>query len=209
MRRLLKVLLCLVILLLLRFFLSFVVNEYIIYNYNNKNYKSILINSLYILNINQPYIAYYNDGNISYRLNDYNDAIDHYEKALTKNPPKSKVCDIRINLSLAMIKNINTTDSQLISSYLEEAKKNLYQDNCADENSDNGKSKEAEKLEDEISKIQKQLDNSNKDNNSSSDDSKIEEDIKKIQSNARSSREEQMSSYENLGKYSYYSGKPW
>ena len=34
----------------------------------------------------------------------YNEAIRKYNQAINKKPPKNKICDIRINLSLAMIK---------------------------------------------------------------------------------------------------------
>ena len=210
MRNILKIICGFLIILFLRFFLSFIVNEYIIFNYNRGVYNEFLVKTLYLLNINQSYIAYYNNGNILYQLNNYDEAIKYYEKSLMKNPPKSKVCDIRINLSLALIKNINSDDPKLIYNQLELAKENLYKDNCADSNGDKGESADAEEFEDKINKLQDEYNsNSTGEDQIEIDDSNIEDELRNIQSTARSSREEDLSAYENLSKYSYYSGKRW
>lgn len=209
MRNFLKIICCFLMILFLRFLMSFMINEYIIYNYNKGIYNDKLIKLLYIFNINQPYIAYYNEGNILYQLNDYDNAIKHYDTSLQKNPPKSRVCDIRINLSLALIRNIDSDDSTTIYNQLEAAKENLYKDNCADPFSNNGESSDAEDLEDKITELEKQFNSNSNNTSNETPDSNIEEELKNLESTARSSRENELSNYENLGQYSYYSGKSW
>ena len=93
MRKLLKILVIILLIFLTRIFLSFIINEIIIYNYNHNKYNKYLIKSLYILNINEPYIAYYNHGNILFKRKDYKNAITKYEKALKSNPNRNRICD--------------------------------------------------------------------------------------------------------------------
>ena len=84
------------------------INNIIKEDYKKQVYDSKLIKSLYIFNFNQSYIAYYNEGNILYNLEEYGKAKEKYEQALSKRPAKGKVCLIRVNLSLAIIKAIDT-----------------------------------------------------------------------------------------------------
>ena len=72
MKKLLKILLIPLFIILMRLVLSFVINEIIIYNYQRNRYNETLIKTLYLLNINQPYIVYYNEGNILYKNEEYN-----------------------------------------------------------------------------------------------------------------------------------------
>lgn len=220
MKKVLKVLFILVSVLLTKLVLSFSINEIIIWNYNNNIYNSTIVKSLYFLNFNQPYIAYYNEGNILYKKENYNEAINKYTKALSKNPPQNKVCDIRINLSLAMIKNINSKEYEEVYNKLEEAKNNLYNNDCASPTDNSGYSQEAEKLEEEIKKLQKQLNNTSGDGDSddsqdeeeqdsNEDYSDIEEKLKEIEKDANANRQSDLSIYENMGDYSYYDGKRW
>ena len=203
MRKLLYILFCLIFIIFLRLFLSYSLNEFIIYNYNKGIYNDYLIKILYVLNFNQSYVVYYNNGNIMYKKEKYDDALYYYQKAISKNPPNDKICDIRVNMSLTIIKNIKSNDLDYIYSQLEDAKNNLYLNNCASKNNDNGKRKSAEKLENEIINIMENL------KNSSSDYSDTKNELKVIQSNAYSYREREMTEYENIDNYSYYSGKNW
>ena len=217
MKKVLKILLIPLFIILIRLVLSFMINEIIIHNFNHNKYSSTLIKCLYILNINEPYIAYYNHGNILFMNDDYNGAIEKYEKSLKKHPSKKRVCDIRINLSLAKIKNITTKDPNEIYNLLEEAKKNLYENGCANEFDDSGSSKEAETLENEIKKIQEELENNQEPQNGNSNnnqpdseiDPKLEEEIRRIQEQASSSRQSDLRDYENMSDYTYYSGRRW
>ena len=220
MKKALKITLIIVLAILLKFIYTFVANEIIISNFNKKIYNNLLIKSLYILNFPQSYIVYYNDGNLLYNQGKFDKAIDKYKSSISKNPPQDRICDIRVNLSLAMIKNINSIDAKEVYNILEEAKNNLYNDNCASKTDDSGRSKEAEQLEEEIKKLQEQIETTtdsnskdNDDNNDNDEDDKeekeLEEQLKKIESNAKNGRKEDLELDENLSDYSYYSGKRW
>lgn len=221
MKKTLKIFFAILLIILVKLLLSFTINEIIIVNYKNNVYNTNLIKTLYLFNFNQSYIAYYNDGNILYKNNNFEKAIDKYEKAIDRKPPQKKVCDIRINLSLAMIKTIDTTNSNDAFDKLEEAKNNLYNNNCANPTDDSGSSKEAEEFEEEIKKLEEQLENGTDDNSSSNDNqeddsndekdeySDIEQEIKENEKKANSSRQSDITNYENLDDYEYYSGKRW
>lgn len=221
MKNALKVVLVIILLLLFKFLITITVNEAIIRNYKKDIYKTNLVEILYTFNFNQPYIAYYNHGNLLYRKGNYEDAIERYDAALKKQPPKNKVCDIRINKSLAMIYNIKVTDAELIYEELEKAKNNLYQNNCATPDDSPSLSEQAEKLASEIQELQDQLKensggSSNSDPNEGEEDGDdtdgtetIEEELKENERNANENRQNDLTNYENLGDYEYYHGKRW
>ena len=200
----------------LRFFSVYLLNEKVILEYEKGNDPSSYINLLYTLNLNLSYIDYYNHGNLYYQKEEYENAIERYEIALTKNPPKKRVCDIRINLSLATVKlAIMKKDT----SYLKQAREILYQDDCAHEEDDTGSSKDAEKLEQEIKELEKNAvgedpgnPDPNEDPNPDSEipnEENIEEQLKQeiIQNNQI--RNENIQTWENLNNYEYYNGKSW
>ena len=219
MKKTLNIIFIITIIILTKLLLTFSINEIIIKNYKNNIYNDKLIKSLYILNINQPYIAYYNNGNIDYKNNNFNDAIDKYNKALNKKPPQKKVCDIRINLSLAIIKTIQPTDINIALEKLENARNNLYNNNCANPINNSGYSKKAEKLEEEIKKLEKLLNNNNAPSTNEQEETetenpkkeyeKIEKEIKQNQKEANANRQSELETYEHLEQYEYYSGKKW
>ena len=150
---------CYIVLLviLLKLVFSFVINEVFISKYNSGNYDEGLVKKLFIMNFSEQYIAYYNYGNLLYKINDYDKAILEYNKALEKNPSEDRVCAIRINLALAMVKDIdlNLTAEEQVN-LLKEAREVLYIDNCASEEDESGKSEEAEYLEEEIKELEKE-----------------------------------------------------
>ena len=219
MKKALKIILVIFLIIFLKLSFSYAINEIIIYNYNAGKYNNNLVKLLYVFNFHQPYIAYYNEGNILYQKNNYDEAIAKYNEALNKRPPLKRVCDIRINLSLAIIKNININNKTEDLQKLEEAKNNLYENNCANPIDDSGNSKDAEKLEEEINELEKQLeDNSNDsspdDNNTNGEEENkntqnIEEKLKEQKKKSNSSRQEDLTTYENMEDYEYYSGKRW
>ena len=176
-----------------------------------------LIKTLYILNINQPYIVYYNEGNILFKNEEYSKAINKYEKALDKHPNKKRTCDIRINMSLAKIKNITTNDKKEMYDLLEDAKINLYNNGCANKDDDNGYSQEAEKLEKEIQELQDKIENDNNNDNNQTNrnepnreiDPSLEERIRQLQRESASSRSSDLRYYENINDYTFYSGRRW
>lgn len=89
------------------FILRYTLNLITINTYN-ENFAKLL----HILNFNEPYIAYYNHGNIAYSKHNYSKAIKLYEKALTKHPPKNKICIIKNNLSISTLKNLPKNDDE-------------------------------------------------------------------------------------------------
>lgn len=144
-----------VILLLFCFEMVFncVYNAVIVQNYNKGKY-TLSVEPLMIFNWNEPYIAYYNKGNIQYQKENYLDAIIEYNKALKKNPPEEKECSIRINLALAMLATIEDVyeDSAYVDDCLTtlyEARGILLKNGCATEAGD-GHSDKAEQLKKEI-----------------------------------------------------------
>ncbi len=204
-------------LLFLRFFSVYFLNEKMIAEYEKGNDSSFYIDLLYVLNFQQSYIDYYNHGNIYYQKEEYEKAINRYEIALTKNPPKKRVCDIRINLSLATLQLADVKEDM---SYLKKAREILYQDDCAHEEDENGSSKEAEKLEQEIKELESQVGTENPENPDPNgkpeeedpevpNEKSIEEQLKEeiIQNNQ--ARNENIQTWENLNNYEYYSGKSW
>lgn len=204
-------------LLFLRFFSVYFLNEKMIAEYEKGNDSSFYIDLLYVLNFQQSYIDYYNHGNIYYQKEEYEKAIDRYGIALTKNPSKKRVCDIRINLSLATLQLADVKEDM---SYLKKAREILYQDDCAHEEDENGSSKEAEKLEQEIKELESQVGTENPENPDPNgkpeeedpevpNEKSIEEQLKEeiIQNNQ--ARNENIQTWENLNNYEYYSGKSW
>lgn len=221
MKTILKTIFVVLCIIFLKLMLTFSLNEIIINNYNNGKYNTYLSLLLNFLNFSESYIAPYNTGNICYKLEDYEYALSFYHKALDKDPPERRICDVRVNYSLALIKNIDLSDTSTIYDQLEYAKQNLYLDNCASPTDDSGKSKYAEQLEEEIKKLQEQYQSSS---NSSSEDcdnesntseeqedySDIEEQLKEDQKEAGQARQEDLNDNDKSNRgYSTYDGKRW
>lgn len=193
------------------------------YFYNQSMVKydeeGYLVNAkpLLFMNFYQPYIAHYNNGNCYYHEKDYQAAIDEYQAALRANPPKKKECSVRINLALAMIKQLGDDYAepdkvQDSIATLEEARKILLEDDCATELGD-GHSETAEELKLEIEKILEELKKQqNNEENPSEDDKKedeqnnaddeyennLKEELQQQQSEAYQERQEQMQFYEEM-----------
>ncbi len=220
MKKVIKYILILLSIVLFKLLVFTTINEIIILNYNNNVFDKTLVKTLYFLNINESYIAYYNDGNILYNTGKYKEAIEKYEESLEKHPPEKRVCDVIINKSLAMIKIIDKTfDKKQTFDQLDAAKNNLYRFDCASDIDDSGKSEDAEKLEEEIKKLLEEQKSSpkpkpdpeepEKPQEQPQDPDGVEEELKKTNKKAGNSRSERADSSENIGDYSYYSGKKW
>lgn len=195
------------------FAFRYLYNAYIIYQYNEKDYLKDA-SPLMVCNWIQPYVAHYNMGNIHYQNEKYEDAIKEYEEALLSNPGKGKECSIRINLALAMIKNLgedyDSEENRKASiETLKEARNVLLEDGCATEHGD-GHSETAEKLkkeiEDMIEELEEEEPSEPEDDNQSKEtpdekkeDDSYEQDIKEKlqqqQEEAYKEREEAMESY--------------
>lgn len=222
MKKILKIFFIIVLVIFIKFLSTYLVNLFIINQYNDNTYNSNIVKYLYFINIDKPYIAYYNDGNINYQKGNYDKALSKYRKALDKNPPIKEKCDIRVNMSLSIIKTINENGSkESIISELNEALNNLYLDHCADPKDESGVSKEAEKLEEEIKELLKEQENSDPDNNNQPNnpnnspsenndpDESIEEQLREREREANEARQNGLSSYENSHNYQYYTGPTW
>jgi len=126
-----------------------------------------------------PYVYLYNKGNELYEDEDYELAVQSYEKALNVYPPKKKECSIRINLALSMIyqidfDRINEEDKDNVIKTLEDAKDVLCEKGCATEDND-GHSKKAQKLKNEIDDLIEEL-QSDEENNQDDDQDDDDED---------------------------------
>jgi tetratricopeptide (TPR) repeat protein len=106
-------------------------------SYNSGNYDTALFwsNTLKFINILEPYIAPFNQGNILFKQQQYPSAEIEYILSLSLHPPRSKICLIRVNLSLSIeaqadILLKDKEYDQAILAY-DRAKMAIYQDNCA------------------------------------------------------------------------------
>ncbi len=101
------------------------INNSFIRNYDkpNNEVKMILLSAL---NIYEPYVAHYNYGNYYYKEEMYEEAIDKYRKTLEYDIPKSRICDVKINLGLSLVKlsNMQRKKSETIK-LLKEAQSHL------------------------------------------------------------------------------------
>lgn len=223
MRKIIKIFKIILVLILLKYTIIFSLNELVITDYKKGVYNDQIIKILYLLTYNQSYIVYYNHGNLLYNQNNYQEAIQKYDQSLTKNPPQNRVCDIRINKSLAILATVIDSNDKESLKILKTARYNLYENNCVDPNYLESYSKDAEKLEKEIKELEKQYDdkmndqdndNNNQDENESNseDDIKykqIEEQIRQNEKEANKARQEDLDNAKNLDNYEYYPGKNW
>ena len=216
----------------LRFILSFGVNNIVIKLYENEKYSEDVVQTLFPLNFIEPYIAYYNYGNILYKQENYENAIIQYKIALKRFPPKDKECKIRINLALAMLKLIDFDhmSKDEILEWLNAAEDILCEKGCASKDDVNFHNDEAQRLKDEIEKMKELLNNSSKSNDDTKtdeEDSKntdddldineekkrnkeIEEKLNEMQKENQEDRNETMQRVGNMTKNSgYYKGKKW
>ena len=168
MRNILKIFLLTIAILLLFYLFRILINITGIITNNHA-----IMNKLYLLNINEPYIVYYNDGNIYFNENNYQKAIKKYNKALKNKPPKAKYCIIKNKLIIAKIYSANNIDK------IENIKKTLNKDNC-------------------ITNKTNKIINSYKEKISIYDNN-----IRKDNDNAYYNRQLDIEKYENLSRYDY------
>ena len=206
---------------------NFVANEVFVKNYEAGNYKE---NRLSALGFTEPYISYYNEGNLYYQKGNYEDAIKAYQTALSHHPTKQRECSIRINLALSMIAPIDSSqlsDQELEQTIatLENAKKILCEHDCATEDG-KGHSKEAQTLKDDIDRFLKELkdkqNSDSKDSDKSGDEEKdtekeepienkdtVEEQLKELQNQSNTERSQSLSQSEHLNDFDFYDGQNW
>lgn len=230
MKRLIIAIYIILIIMLVIFMYRYLVNEKFISLYENGEYEEENIESLSLLNINEPYIYYYNLGNIYYKNGDFDKAIESYEKALELNKAKEKECDIRINLALAKLEKIDDDYNQEENidetiDILDDAREVLLEEDCATEDGD-GHNSEAQELKEDIDDFEEELKkNKKEENDKDSDKDKDEEQQDNYTEDAKEKLlEKKKQTYENRldgmetvnsimdwdnSGYDYYDGKTW
>ena len=99
-----------------------IINNNFINNYPLKEQEYRLkLNSIF--NFYEPYVNYYNYGNYYYQKEMYQEALEKYKKAQEFQVPDKDYCKIKINTSLALIKQVNENDLIKKKELLEEASK--------------------------------------------------------------------------------------
>ncbi|MBR2523843.1 MAG: tetratricopeptide repeat protein, partial [Clostridiales bacterium] len=133
--------------------LNYFYNEHVINAYEDEDY-SINDDMLLTMNVQEPYVAHYNNGNILYRQGKYEEAIEEYQNAIDSHIPLYSECPVRINMALSMIAQLdkNYKDDEHRARSLEilnDARDVLLEDDCANEKG-KGHSKRAERLKRDI-----------------------------------------------------------
>ena len=191
----------------------YLVNENYINNYMNGIYKLSNIKYLKILNIPDSYVAYFNGGNYYYQKKEYDKAIQEYVKALDKTP-KSKICDVQLNLSLATLETLEYENNPKIREQLIAVQQILMGNDCAREDQ-NGKDVESQSLYDEIQELldsaggQGSGDPDDPTDPDDPDDPYEGEDIKEEIQNQQIQAEEEREEYENEWNLNYYNIQYW
>lgn len=198
----------------------YIINEIYLNQYEDENYESNLNNFLRILNYPETYIAYYNKGNSYYMLEEYPNAEKEYEKAL-KTVSKNRVCDVRINLSLSKLAQLDYENDSNIIDKLDDIEKILLDDNCATIYN-SGKDKDAQELYNEIEKLKKSKSSPEKQDPDNKDDDKEKQQKdnkeqtekekeleKKIQQQKKETAQDREKNNYGKYKYEYYTGKTW
>ena len=191
-------------LVLFKFAFTYGYNEWVISKYEEENYDENF-SLLEVANFNEPYIVYYNNGNVMYKRQDYEEAIKYYETALEKDPPEGKECPVRINLALAKLALLG--DDAMAPENLEETikvlKECLYilsEEECATDDG-NGHNNRAQRLYDEIKEMleqaEQQQESSNQDQSQNSDQSNQSDQSNSDQSNSDQSQNSDQSNQSN------------
>lgn len=187
--------------------LDILINSVVISNYNNGKYSVSLVKLLYVLNINQPYIPYYNEGTILYQLGKYEEATQKFETALEKKPTNKYVCDIRTNLSLSIIAQVDETNCDTAPNDLKKAREVLEENSCSTDD------ETSESLYNEIKNLEKKVKEKCQSEESDPEESEDpeeeqpeepeeqpstpEEELREIQQEAEGNRQEQQEREQN------------
>ena len=127
-KRIMIGIICLCLLIVLIIGIKMYVNKKFIKEYPNTKQEYRLI-FLSIFNFYEPYVADYNYGNYLYKDGRYEEAEEKYLKALRSDAPRSKICDIEVNLGLTYIELSKNVEINNEIEYLKKAKNHF--DRCA------------------------------------------------------------------------------
>ena len=136
-------------------------NEKMINNYENQVYEE---NKITLFGFFEPYIKYYNQGDILYQQGQYKQAEEQFRKALDNGIKGERDCKARINIALSMIAdtdmdNITEDNVDDVISILEDARNVLTEKGCAHESDNAGHNSDAQQLKNDIDKFIEQLRN--------------------------------------------------
>lgn len=211
-----------IVILLIIFLLGrFLINHNYTSKYGMEEFTPDDLKPLLIGNFSESYVVYYNRGNIEFDNGNYDGAIQEYNLALEKNPPEKKECQIRINLAFAMLKKLNFGDRETeekrkkLIEELEKVKKVLTEEGCAHENDNNGHSKDAQELKNDIDDFIKELKQNTQEepnpspsnNGNNKEEKKLEQKLKELRKASNQEREEMKELFEEH-EY-FFDGKTW
>ena len=109
-RKIIVVISIILTLIFIKLLVSFVTNEIFIGQYTKGNYDTGILSANKLANFPESYVLPYNTGNANYRKSNFTAAVSEYQKAL-ESAPKDKICDVRLNLGLAMTALVDTNAS--------------------------------------------------------------------------------------------------
>lgn len=226
MKKVLLVLWCFAFIIFTGLAVNYVKNEKMIEHYENDIFRE---SDISILGFVQPYIYYYNKGNILYKQGEYELAVESYQKALRSYVPKYKECAIRINMALAMVtpidmENVTPENKDEIITILETARDILVEEGCANMEDDYGHSGDAQTLKNEIDAYLEMLKNpeesekekqepdtetSEEQEKNSEEEKNIEKKFEEMEQQGLNERNQNLEDYKNLQNYEYYDGNCW
>lgn len=151
-----------VFLIMLKLLSPAIMNSQLKTAYDKENYDAATFwaNALQFTNILEPYIAPFNRGNVLFQKKDFSTAEEEYSKSLELGVPEGLVCDVRVNLSLAIEMQADTMvrekeyDKAILA--YDRAKATLYLDGCANRHDDGGSSETAKEARERIGKKQEE-----------------------------------------------------
>ena len=209
-KRLLLILLGISLLFIAKFVSAFVLNEVVIDYYHERVYSDTLVKGLYIFNITEREVVYYNHGNLLYKEEKYEEAKEKYEKALSlvnkKNP---HLCPIVNNYALTLTQLIDVeTDEEKIAA-LEAIKEELYKYDCAGEGESNGNDSSSDQLEQEINKAIEEIENGDQTPTTPQQDKKDKELESQLEEQEKDSRSQRNDELEQQEEPSNWDGITW
>lgn len=222
--KIIKIISGILLVVLIIFGINYFSTEKWIKEYNEGNFGD---NNLAIAGFTQPYVKPYNKGNAYYQKEEYDNAIEEYNKALKSKPPINKECLIRINLALAMVTPLNfdeLTDENKEDyiKVLKDAVSELEENEVYKKNDDAATLREEilqkiDELEnqsqqsedDEKQDEQKKSESESKSDSNESEREKQKKKLQESQNDALTERQRNMQELDQLHDYESYDGKCW
>ncbi len=221
MKKVLYLVYIILIIIALKFIYNISMNSILIKNYKDGEYSTDKMNALTTLNFIQKYVAHYNYGNMYYKSGEYEKAIEEYREALEGSIPKNKECKVRINYALAICETVEVDEKkqeeikEAIKKY-ESAVDVLTEKGCASKEDDDGHSKKAQTLkddiQDEIDRLKKLKEDDDEDDGNDEEEKPeereekeedIETKIQNIRENAIIDQRQSEDTFKNFNNYDF------